>query len=297
MDADDALRREGHDRARHPRGRAHGAARRVAQLPRLGRRGAGHPAAGGGLRARPARPHAARPAPPRPLADRHDLPRRAARASCSAPTTSSSTSPPTRSSRDRSSATVRGRRGGGGESADRPHSLEIYMDSLRATRAMDDVDLVLAGHGEPVTDHVALIDERFRMHARRAEKIRRPDRQGPADGLRDRRVAVGQRRGHAGLPDAVRGARARRPARHRGAGGRAARRRRGALRRRRDRRLLARQALLVVVDDLLGALLARDRRAELLVVLRSGSRFSLHFRPLIVLPAHDALRPLGRRHL
>jgi glyoxylase-like metal-dependent hydrolase (beta-lactamase superfamily II) len=75
-------------------------------------------------------------------------------------------------------ATVAGG-GGGGETADRPHSLEIYMDSLRATRAMDGVDLVLAGHGEPVTDHVALIDERFRLHARRAEKIRRLIAKGP----------------------------------------------------------------------------------------------------------------------
>jgi glyoxylase-like metal-dependent hydrolase (beta-lactamase superfamily II) len=56
---------------------------------------------------------------------------------------------------------------------DRPHALEIYMESLRATRAMEDVDIVLAGHGEPVTDHVALIDERFRLHERRAQKIRR----------------------------------------------------------------------------------------------------------------------------
>jgi len=63
--------------------------------------------------------------------------------------------------------------GGGGERAERPHALEIYMASLRATRAMADVDIVLAGHGDPVTDHVALIDERFRLHARRAEKIRR----------------------------------------------------------------------------------------------------------------------------
>jgi glyoxylase-like metal-dependent hydrolase (beta-lactamase superfamily II) len=55
----------------------------------------------------------------------------------------------------------------------RPHALRIYLDSLRATRAMEGVDLVLAGHGEPVTDHVALIDERVRMHRRRAEKIRR----------------------------------------------------------------------------------------------------------------------------
>jgi glyoxylase-like metal-dependent hydrolase (beta-lactamase superfamily II) len=61
----------------------------------------------------------------------------------------------------------------------RPHALQIYLDSLRATRAMADVDLVLAGHGEPVTDHVALIDERFRMHERRASKILRLLADGP----------------------------------------------------------------------------------------------------------------------
>ncbi len=55
---------------------------------------------------------------------------------------------------------------------ERPHALQIYMRSLRATRAMQNVDVVLAGHGEPVTEPVALIDERLRMHARRAEKIR-----------------------------------------------------------------------------------------------------------------------------
>jgi len=57
------------------------------------------------------------------------------------------------------------------EPPDRPHALETYMHSLRATRAMDDVELILPGHGEPVTDHVSLIDERFGMHERRAEKI------------------------------------------------------------------------------------------------------------------------------
>jgi len=36
---------------------------------------------------------------------------------------------------------------------------------------MDGVELVLTGHGEPIDDHVALIDERFRMHERRARKI------------------------------------------------------------------------------------------------------------------------------
>jgi glyoxylase-like metal-dependent hydrolase (beta-lactamase superfamily II) len=69
--------------------------------------------------------------------------------------------------------------GDGGEPPDRPHALEIYIESLRATRAMDDVDFVLAGHGEPVTDHVALIDERFRLHERRAQKIRRLLADGP----------------------------------------------------------------------------------------------------------------------
>jgi DNA-binding transcriptional ArsR family regulator len=33
------------------------------------------------------------------------------------------------------------------------------------------VSLVLAGHGEPITEHAALIDERFRAHERRAERI------------------------------------------------------------------------------------------------------------------------------
>jgi glyoxylase-like metal-dependent hydrolase (beta-lactamase superfamily II) len=61
----------------------------------------------------------------------------------------------------------------------RPHALRIYLDSLHATRAMDDVDVVLPGHGEPVTDHVTLIDERFRMHRRRARKILRLLGDGP----------------------------------------------------------------------------------------------------------------------
>ena len=38
------------------------------------------------------------------------------------------------------------------------------------TREMD-VDLVLPGHGDPITDHRALIDERFELHRRRADKI------------------------------------------------------------------------------------------------------------------------------
>ena len=34
-----------------------------------------------------------------------------------------------------------------------------------------DAQLVLPGHGNPITDHRALIDQRFALHARRAEKI------------------------------------------------------------------------------------------------------------------------------
>ena len=54
--------------------------------------------------------------------------------------------------------------------AKRPQSLVMYLESLGKTRAMD-VDLVLPGHGDPIDDHGGLIDERFRMHERRAEKI------------------------------------------------------------------------------------------------------------------------------
>jgi glyoxylase-like metal-dependent hydrolase (beta-lactamase superfamily II) len=53
---------------------------------------------------------------------------------------------------------------------ERPQSLVTYMASLRRTRELP-AQLVLSGHGEPITDHVALIDERFRMHERRARKI------------------------------------------------------------------------------------------------------------------------------
>ena len=59
-----------------------------------------------------------------------------------------------------------------GPAAPRPQALITYLDSMEKTRAMD-ISLVLPGHGRPFTDHVALIDERFRLHQRRAEKIRR----------------------------------------------------------------------------------------------------------------------------
>jgi hypothetical protein len=41
--------------------------------------------------------------------------------------------------------------------AARPQALVQYLDSLIATREMD-VDLVLPGHGDPITEHRASID-------------------------------------------------------------------------------------------------------------------------------------------
>jgi glyoxylase-like metal-dependent hydrolase (beta-lactamase superfamily II) len=57
-------------------------------------------------------------------------------------------------------------------SDDRPQALVTYLRSLEATREMG-VELVLPGHGDPIIDHRALIDERFTLHRRRAEKIHR----------------------------------------------------------------------------------------------------------------------------
>jgi glyoxylase-like metal-dependent hydrolase (beta-lactamase superfamily II) len=60
--------------------------------------------------------------------------------------------------------------GGSVDPAQRPKALVAYLASLRATRAMD-LSVVLAGHGDPVDDHRALIDERLRLHERRARKL------------------------------------------------------------------------------------------------------------------------------
>jgi glyoxylase-like metal-dependent hydrolase (beta-lactamase superfamily II) len=57
-------------------------------------------------------------------------------------------------------------------SAERTQALVTYLESLKRTRELP-VEIVLSGHGEPITDHVALIDERFRLHQRRAEKLYR----------------------------------------------------------------------------------------------------------------------------
>ena len=56
-------------------------------------------------------------------------------------------------------------------SKDQPQALVSYLDSLRATAAMDGVDRVLPGHGEEVTGVADLVSARLRMHERRARKI------------------------------------------------------------------------------------------------------------------------------
>jgi glyoxylase-like metal-dependent hydrolase (beta-lactamase superfamily II) len=58
-----------------------------------------------------------------------------------------------------------------GQQAERPQALRTYMGSLTATRELP-ARIVLSGHGEPVTEHRALIDERFALTERRASKIR-----------------------------------------------------------------------------------------------------------------------------
>jgi glyoxylase-like metal-dependent hydrolase (beta-lactamase superfamily II) len=55
-------------------------------------------------------------------------------------------------------------------SNDRPKALVTYIASLRRTRELP-AEIVLPGHGEPITDHRSLIDERLELHDRRAEKI------------------------------------------------------------------------------------------------------------------------------
>ena len=54
--------------------------------------------------------------------------------------------------------------------AERPRALITYIDSMRATREMP-IELTLPGHGDPFLAHRTLIDQRFAMHARRAQKM------------------------------------------------------------------------------------------------------------------------------
>jgi glyoxylase-like metal-dependent hydrolase (beta-lactamase superfamily II) len=66
-------------------------------------------------------------------------------------------------------------------SSGRPQALATYIESMRETREMP-AEIVLSGHGEPIVDHVALIDERFAQHERRKEKIYRLIDEQPRSG-------------------------------------------------------------------------------------------------------------------
>src|SRR5206468_1029697 len=52
---------------------------------------------------------------------------------------------------------------------------------MRATRELP-AELVLPGHGDPIVDHRRLIDERLRMHERRARKMLRLVKERPLTG-------------------------------------------------------------------------------------------------------------------
>jgi glyoxylase-like metal-dependent hydrolase (beta-lactamase superfamily II) len=61
--------------------------------------------------------------------------------------------------------------GRSGEVGSHPRALLTYMESMRETAAMEDVAIVLPGHGDPVTGVAALVESRLGGHERRARKI------------------------------------------------------------------------------------------------------------------------------
>ena len=60
----------------------------------------------------------------------------------------------------------------------RPQPLLQYRASLRATRALE-AEVALGGHGEPISDHRALIDRRLRFQDERAAELLRLLSDGP----------------------------------------------------------------------------------------------------------------------
>ena len=67
-------------------------------------------------------------------------------------------------------------------SAQRPQALVTYIESMRKTREMP-AEILLSGHGEPIVDHVALIDDRIAKHERRKEKIHKLIVEQPRSGF------------------------------------------------------------------------------------------------------------------
>jgi glyoxylase-like metal-dependent hydrolase (beta-lactamase superfamily II) len=52
----------------------------------------------------------------------------------------------------------------------RPRARVAYLQSLRLTAAMP-LERLLSGHGEPITGHARLVEERFADHRRRCDRI------------------------------------------------------------------------------------------------------------------------------
>jgi len=67
-------------------------------------------------------------------------------------------------------------------SSARPQALVTYIESMRKTREMP-AEIVLSGHGEPITEHAKLIDERILKHERRKEKIYKLIAEQPRSGF------------------------------------------------------------------------------------------------------------------
>jgi glyoxylase-like metal-dependent hydrolase (beta-lactamase superfamily II) len=66
-------------------------------------------------------------------------------------------------------------------SRERTQALVTYIESMKRTRELP-AEVVLSGHGEPIMDHVALIDERLALHQRRAMKLYRLIAERPRTG-------------------------------------------------------------------------------------------------------------------
>ncbi|HEU4392920.1 MAG TPA: MBL fold metallo-hydrolase [Solirubrobacterales bacterium] len=63
----------------------------------------------------------------------------------------------------------------------RTQALVTYIESMRETREMP-AEIVLPGHGDPIVDHVTLIDDRLAKHDRRKERIHRLIAEQPRSG-------------------------------------------------------------------------------------------------------------------
>jgi glyoxylase-like metal-dependent hydrolase (beta-lactamase superfamily II) len=66
-------------------------------------------------------------------------------------------------------------------SGERAQALVDYIESLQKTRLLP-AEVVLAGHGEPISDHATLIEQRLQLHQRRAEKLYGLIAEGPRTG-------------------------------------------------------------------------------------------------------------------